>query len=225
MSALFFFFLNFLVLLTLHTKEGKNSIAINNMEDKRRDFATRYRNKHGKFTRRKPKATTDTNNNAVSASIELGDLDISTEVEVRTGEVEHVELEWSEVETQTEVTETEEHVEYANPVVTAEDHAYAHLGSSKSPLLPNILTGRRIVEMGVLLDHLQRGCASCKLPLNIIDCTKERRYGLASLLYIKCNQCGDVTIVPTGKRHSIGDNGQGPFDVNTKLGMGKCFDL
>lgn len=54
---------------------------------------------------------------------------------------------------------------------------------------------------------------------------KEKHYGLASLLYIECTGCKELTIVLTGKRHNIGVNGQGPFDVNTKLGVGMYMKI
>ena len=84
----------------------------------------------------------------------------------------------------------------------------------------SIFDGRRIVDFSVLVEHLERGCFMCHTPLNLAKCVKERQYGLASLLYIECTSCKELTIVPTGKRHNIGANGQGPFDVNTKLGVG-----
>lgn len=70
-------------------------------------------------------------------------------------------------------------------------------------------------EFSVLVDHPERGCVVCHKP----KCVKEKQYGLASLLYIQCTCCKELTIVPTGKRHNIGANVQGPFDVNTKLGV------
>lgn len=70
-----------------------------------------------------------------------------------------------------------------------------------------------------MVDHLERGCVVCHKPLNLAKCVKEKQYGLASLLYIECTSCKELIIVPTGKRHNIGANAQGTFDVNTKLGV------
>ncbi|XP_062575241.1 uncharacterized protein LOC134237162 [Saccostrea cucullata] len=87
----------------------------------------------------------------------------------------------------------------------------------------NVFDGRRVVEFSVLVDHLQRGCYLCHTSLDLVDCEKERRYGLASLLYVRCRICDEVTIIPTGKRHNIGQNGQGPFDINTKLAVALTY--
>ncbi|XP_056005159.1 uncharacterized protein LOC130050140 [Ostrea edulis] len=62
-----------------------------------------------------------------------------------------------------------------------------------------LFQGRRVVEFSILVDHLQRGCFLCHTPLDLVDCEKERRYGLASLLYVRCSKCDELTIIPTGK--------------------------
>ena len=67
---------------------------------------------------------------------------------------------------------------------------------------------RRIVELSVLAENLRKGCFVCHTHLELSDCVGERRYGLASLLYITCKNCSEVTIVSTGKRHDVGENGQ-----------------
>ncbi|XP_048771783.2 uncharacterized protein LOC125677692 isoform X2 [Ostrea edulis] len=85
----------------------------------------------------------------------------------------------------------------------------------------DLFQGRRVVEFSILVDHLQRGCFLCHTPLDLVDCEEERCYGLASLLYVRCRKCDELTIIPTGKRHNIGQNGQGPFDINTKLAVDK----
>ena len=63
-------------------------------------------------------------------------------------------------------------------------------------------------------------CASCRLPLQLADCVWERKYGLASICYIKCCKCGQIKSVASGKRQNHEKNGQGPFDINAKLGVG-----
>lgn len=57
----------------------------------------------------------------------------------------------------------------------------------------NIFDGRRIVEFSVLVDHLERGCVVCHKPLNLAKFVKEKQCGLASLLYIKCTCCKELT--------------------------------
>jgi hypothetical protein len=44
--------------------------------------------------------------------------------------------------------------------------------------------GRRIVELGVLVSGLQKGCDKCGRTLQLFNCVQERHYGLRSLLYI-----------------------------------------
>ncbi|XP_061174191.1 uncharacterized protein LOC133183249 [Saccostrea echinata] len=82
-------------------------------------------------------------------------------------------------------------------------------------------TGRRIVELEFIVNKLIEGCCKCKQSLNLRDICGEQRYGLGSLLHIKCNFCTTVNYVPTGKRHSRSDNnGIRAFDVNTKVALG-----
>ncbi|XP_062607553.1 uncharacterized protein LOC134269372 [Saccostrea cucullata] len=82
-------------------------------------------------------------------------------------------------------------------------------------------TGRRILELGFVVNKLIEGCYKCKHSLNLRDICGEKRYGLGSLLHIKCTLCSTVNYVPTGKRHSRSDNnGIRAFDVNTKVALG-----
>ncbi|KAK3108325.1 hypothetical protein FSP39_005637 [Pinctada imbricata] len=79
--------------------------------------------------------------------------------------------------------------------------------------------GRRIVELGVLIKGL-RSCCHCSKRLNLLDCVDEKRYGLASILHISCQECKGLNSVPTGKRHATSTDNTGPtkcFDVNSKL--------
>ncbi|XP_062574194.1 uncharacterized protein LOC134236032 [Saccostrea cucullata] len=65
----------------------------------------------------------------------------------------------------------------------------------------NTFDVQRIVEFAVLVEHLKR-CFVCHTPLDLAKCVKERQDGLASLLYIECTNCKELTtrgIVPTGK--------------------------
>ncbi|XP_062600095.1 uncharacterized protein LOC134261710 [Saccostrea cucullata] len=79
--------------------------------------------------------------------------------------------------------------------------------------------GRRIVELSVLAQGLKE-CVFCKDNLRLDACVDETKYGLASILYVKCVKCNNLNSVPTGKRHTTNVDGKGPprcFDVNTKL--------
>ncbi|XP_021372765.1 ras-related protein RabX-like [Mizuhopecten yessoensis] len=62
---------------------------------------------------------------------------------------------------------------------------------------------RRVVEISVLSEFLEKGCHACGWMLKLSNTFQERHYGPGSLLYIKCAQetCGTITTIPTGKRH------------------------
>ncbi|XP_062601452.1 uncharacterized protein LOC134263157 [Saccostrea cucullata] len=81
-----------------------------------------------------------------------------------------------------------------------------------------VLHGRRIIDFKYFAEMLFTGCPSCKKPLHLVNVVKERKYGLASIFYIKC-ECGEVTSVATGRRQNDEKNGQGSFHINTKLGV------
>lgn len=80
-------------------------------------------------------------------------------------------------------------------------------------------SGRRIVELDVLAKRMF--CASCNTPLHLSNIESERRYGLGSILFIRCqnNVCWALNDVKTGKRS------QGAFDVNSKLALGNYFTV
>ncbi|XP_063446744.1 uncharacterized protein LOC134726274 [Mytilus trossulus] len=72
--------------------------------------------------------------------------------------------------------------------------------------------GRRVVELGVLADHLA-ACKQCGLPLSLQNCLNITTCGLAAVLKVLCvNQsCKNINAIPTGKQHNR------IWDVNTKL--------
>lgn len=84
--------------------------------------------------------------------------------------------------------------------------------------------GRRVVELGHLADMLKE-CKNCKSALLLHNCTSERRYGLGSILYVKCQNCPHINQISTGKRHRAENSTRGMqiWDVNTKLSMGMKF--
>ena len=79
--------------------------------------------------------------------------------------------------------------------------------------------------MGKDLDGVWRMCCT---PLRLSSCVGERRYGLASVLELKCSNCGFTTKVSTAKTHHSADNetypggsrGRPAYDVNTKAALG-----
>ncbi|XP_062617449.1 uncharacterized protein LOC134279113 [Saccostrea cucullata] len=77
--------------------------------------------------------------------------------------------------------------------------------------------GRHIVELDVLAEGLEKGCSSCGQPLQLTSYIGESRYGLGSLLHLRCS-CKKINYVPTGKRHS-----KNIWDVNSKLGAAMIF--
>ncbi|XP_061168272.1 uncharacterized protein LOC133177209 [Saccostrea echinata] len=74
--------------------------------------------------------------------------------------------------------------------------------------------GRRIVELKFLADQLV--CKRCNNRLHLCNIVNEKRYGLGSLLYIKCDSsiCEFTNTVCTGKR-----NEKGAFDINSKVAL------
>ena len=52
----------------------------------------------------------------------------------------------------------------------------------------------------MLVDELKGGCRTRDEPISLVDLTSELRYGLGSLLSIKCSK-GHVNLIPTGKCH------------------------
>ena len=81
--------------------------------------------------------------------------------------------------------------------------------------------GRRVVELGMLAEGLE-SCCFCQQPIQLKYVVDEKRYGLASLLYIHCS-CGQINTVRTGKSHRSADAHRGVpiYDVNTKLATGR----
>ena len=47
-----------------------------------------------------------------------------------------------------------------------------------------LLSGRRVVELGLLSKELADGCNYCRSPLQLSNCWKETLSGLGSFLYI-----------------------------------------
>ncbi|XP_021339772.1 uncharacterized protein LOC110440988 [Mizuhopecten yessoensis] len=74
-------------------------------------------------------------------------------------------------------------------------------------------TGRRIVELHSLAQQMY--CISCDSRLHLSDIESERRYGLGSILFIRCQNsvCSSLNDVKTGKRNN------GTFDINSKLAL------
>ncbi|CAG2253221.1 unnamed protein product [Mytilus edulis] len=127
--------------------------------------------------------------------------------------------------------ESKRNISVSHPVdePITEDHNYVHantypvfsdsdleLGASCTidPSLNNDWkTGRRVVELQALAQ--QMFCTSCDARLHLTDIESERRYGLGSILFIRCQNsvCSSLNDVKTGKRNN------GTFDINSKLAL------
>ncbi|CAG2246383.1 unnamed protein product [Mytilus edulis] len=62
--------------------------------------------------------------------------------------------------------------------------------------------GRRVVELGVITDHLQK-CKHSGLPPSLHNTINIKTYGLGSVLKVLCTNksCGNINAIPTGKQH------------------------
>ncbi|XP_051158052.1 uncharacterized protein LOC127279631 [Leptopilina boulardi] len=79
--------------------------------------------------------------------------------------------------------------------------------------------GRRIVHLKTMAEQLY--CKKCKSVLSLTNVVDEKRYGLASVLSVKCDKCLFYTQVSTDKQHVVsGQNKRKHFDVNTKVVVG-----
>ena len=74
--------------------------------------------------------------------------------------------------------------------------------------------GRRVVELEKMAKEMF--CDICNQWLHLKDTVKESRYGLGSVLRVKCSACGSVKKLNLGKT-----NDDGGFDVNRKAVIGK----
>ena len=106
----------------------------------------------------------------------------------------------------------------------------ARLAKSKKISIGGWKTGRRVVELDVLVKGLG-ACEKCKLgPLYLSESTikGEMKLGLGGYLYISCTNCSLINRVPYGKTHRSegkGKRGMPSFCVNTKIGTGKFLWL
>ena len=59
------------------------------------------------------------------------------------------------------------------------------------------LSGRRVVELGILAIALDSGCKACCTPLKLTNCIEETLSGLGSFLYIESSnrECGELKCV------------------------------
>ena len=79
------------------------------------------------------------------------------------------------------------------------------------------------MELCLIAERLNRGCVACSSPLELINCVKEQRFGLASVIHIRCSAegCRATTMVQTSKTHTGRSGTCRAYDVNTKAALGK----
>ena len=78
--------------------------------------------------------------------------------------------------------------------------------------------GRRVVDLGYLAKCLEK-CSfpECSVRLNLQNIETETRIGLGSILWVRCDSCGELNKIYTNKTHEQKGRGRPVFDVNTKL--------
>lgn len=85
---------------------------------------------------------------------------------------------------------------------------------------PCIISGRRVVNLKVMAQHMD--CTSCKAVLSLRNIEKETRRGLASIFLVRCRDCLILNIVPTDNVHP-GPGNRSLFAVNSDAVAGKAF--
>ena len=81
--------------------------------------------------------------------------------------------------------------------------------------------GCNIVDLSFVCQQLVEGCKACKTTLSLTQCQRERMIGLASILYLSCQNCN---MVKTSTWHVNENTKDGRnaciYDVNTKCAEG-----
>ena len=74
------------------------------------------------------------------------------------------------------------------------------------------LSGRRVVDLGVLAEALDGGYSACNTPLKLSNCTDDTLSGLGSFLYIVCcnSECGEINVCRTHQTHRVANEVRGP---------------
>ena len=120
------------------------------------------------------------------------------------------------------VQDAEEFAAGSASVSPAQESSAASDSETEFPCL-----GRRAVHMRGLAEGLSE-CqnSNCKQPLVLLDCIKEKIFGLASVLSIPCRDCKFISTIDTDTRMEIGQQrGPRPFSSNRKAALGKSITL
>lgn len=100
----------------------------------------------------------------------------------------------------------------------------SEIGLLPPPVLPEgALTGRRIVDLRFLSEQMI--CLECGSLLHLKDFSgEERRYGAASEIPLKCQQCKMIRFVYTSTdsamKNKTRDRRFNVYDINCKLTLG-----
>lgn len=120
-------------------------------------------------------------------------------------------------------------VDYCNGFICVnKSRNYFHAEIPKTSSRDSWRPGRRIIELGYLLESL-RYCSQCKLgpvPFTEVNVVCEIRKGFGGYLFVNENtECHFVNRVPYGKIHRVKKTGMPCFAASTKLGLGMLIKI
>ena len=89
--------------------------------------------------------------------------------------------------------------------------------------IEDVLGSLRIVELWLIAQRVDQGCLACSTHLEMIHCVQEERFGLASVIHIRCSAGNWATsTVETLKTNSGQQNETRPAcNVSMKVALGK----
>ena len=91
--------------------------------------------------------------------------------------------------------------------------------NNSNPISP--FKGCNIVDLGFVCQQLVEGCEACKTTLSLTQCQRERVIGLASILYISCQNCNTVKTRTWFVNENTKDGRNACiYDVNTTCAAG-----
>ena len=91
--------------------------------------------------------------------------------------------------------------------------------NNSNPISP--FKGCNIVDLGFVCQQLVEGCKACKTTLSLTQCQRDRVIGLASILYLSCQNCNTVKTSTWHVNENTKDGRNACiYDVNTKCAAG-----
>ena len=67
-----------------------------------------------------------------------------------------------------------------------------------------------VVDLDFAYKQLLDGCKACKIALCLTQCQRQKVIGVASILYLTCQNCSTITMVKTSTWH-LSENTQDPY--------------